>query len=331
MFSKLLTIVTLFFTTILGCKNVRKFPEVQPLTEFEQTEFVPTLEHQIDKNKNSIYCATLLLAWDEIRNQIDEPISISDEYIDLNLLNNSTSFKDVLNQDEYTVDAIVQDLGILAKAEFNKTLPFTIEMNSFENGLTFNNKKVNAFGVNGSDSNYKRLQQIKILEYQNDENFMIKITPKDNAHEIILFKTEENLNTLADLVKRIDQLPTQTIPNKEKWKYTLNNDDIVRIPKFKFNIETNYSNLEGSHFTTSSNNYTVDKAWQRTAFLLDEKGAEVESEAEIIVTTAIPKELEPQKNLVFDKPFLLLLKRTESKNPYFAMWVANTELMTTDN
>lgn len=33
------------------------------------------------------------------------------------------------------------------------------------------------------------------------------------------------------------------------------------------------------------------------------------------------------KKLIFDQPFFVLLKRTNSKNPYFAMWVANAELM----
>ena len=34
------------------------------------------------------------------------------------------------------------------------------------------------------------------------------------------------------------------------------------------------------------------------------------------------------KKLVFDKPFLILLKRTNAKNPYFGLWTTNTELMT---
>ena len=68
---------------------------------------------------------------------------------------------------------------------------------------------------------------------------------------------------------------------------------------------------------------------QRTAFVLNEKGAEVESETIMAVTDSTSAVMErPQpKNLIFDKPFLILLKRTDSKNPYFAMFVANNELM----
>jgi len=30
---------------------------------------------------------------------------------------------------------------------------------------------------------------------------------------------------------------------------------------------------------------------------------------------------------VFDRPFLILLQRTDAKTPYFALWVDNVELL----
>ena len=33
------------------------------------------------------------------------------------------------------------------------------------------------------------------------------------------------------------------------------------------------------------------------------------------------------KNLVFDKPFLVMIQRTGASQPYFALWVANAELL----
>jgi len=33
------------------------------------------------------------------------------------------------------------------------------------------------------------------------------------------------------------------------------------------------------------------------------------------------------KKMIFDKPFLILLKRKDAKNPYFGLWNTNTELM----
>ena len=62
---KLLYIIIL--TSIFSCKNDAKFYEGKKLAEFPKTTFIPTLENKIAVDKNSVYCATLLFAWDEIR------------------------------------------------------------------------------------------------------------------------------------------------------------------------------------------------------------------------------------------------------------------------
>ena len=116
---------------------------------------------------------------------------------------------------------------------------------------------------------------------------------------------------------------------KTSWKYQFNEEDIVVIPKFNFNIETNYSTLEGNHFSSETQNYQIVKAWQRTAFILDESGAKIESEALVVVDLAYQVEYDKPKpkKMVFNKPFLILLKRTDATNPYFGLWTTNTELM----
>lgn len=327
-------ILTLILTTLFSCKNDRNFPEVKKLSEYKNTQFIPTLEHKISNEKNSVYCATLLFAWDEIRKQINSPLTISDEYFDLKLLNKSTSFENVLKSNEYEVSGEVDGDLITARAEFNKSLPFELKLQSFKNKLTFDGQKVSSFGVNGYDS-YEQLKIVKIIYYKNDNNFIIKLLPKDKEHEIILFKTDQTFNSIAEMTSEIEKLTeigkTEKKNEKISWKYYYNEEDIVIIPKFNFNIETNYTNLEGNRFSSNKQNFQIETAWQRTAFILDESGAEIESEAEIeVATEAMEEEYEKPKpkKMIFDKPFLILLKRTDSKNPYFGLWTANTELMT---
>jgi len=323
----------LILTTLFSCKNGRKFPEVKKLTEYENTKFIPTLEHKISNDKNSVYCATLLFAWDEIRSQINPPLTISEEYSDLKLLNNSTSFKNVLKSNEYTVSGEVDGDLIKSKAEFNKSLPFELKLQSFRNKLTFDGQKVSSFGVNGFDS-YEQLNIVKIIYYKNDNNFILKLLPKDKEHEIILFKTDQTFNSIAEMTSEFEKLTkigkTEKKNENISWKYYYNEEDIVVIPKFNFNIETNYSTLEGTNFKSNKQNFQIERAWQRTAFILDESGAEIESEAEIAVATeAMEEEYEKPKpkKMIFDKPFLILLKRIDAQNPYFGLWTANTELM----
>lgn len=325
-------VLTLTLTALLSCRNDRSFSEVKKLSEFKNTQFIPTLEHKISKDKNSVYCATLLFAWDEIRKQIDAPLTISDDYPDLKLLNQSTSFEEVLKEDEYKANGKVNRHLITARAEFNKSLPFELQLQSFNNKLTFNGQKVASFGVNSHDR-YEQLKIVTIIYYQNDNNFIIKLLPKDKEHEIILFKTDQSFNSIAEManeIKRLTEIGMAEKKNqKTNWKYFYSEEDLVAIPKFNFNIETDYNSLEGNRFTTSDQLFKIERAWQRTAFILDESGAEMESEAEMeVAVEEIEYEKPKPKKMLFDKPFLILLKRTDSKNPYFGLWTANTELMT---
>lgn len=347
---QLIIVTIIAFFTVSSCKNESaetekknnqtieiqegKFPKVKKLSEFENTQFIPTLEHKISNDKNSVYCATLLFAWDEIRKQINSPLTISDDYSDLKLLNNSTSFKNVLKSNEYKVSGKVDGDLIKARAEFNKSLPFELKLQSFKNKLTFDGQKVSSFGVNGDDR-YEQLIIVKIIYYKNDNNFIIKLLPKDKEHEIILFKSDQTFISIAEMTSEIEKLTeigkTEKKNEKTSWKYYFIEEDIVVIPKLNFNIETNYSTLEGNNFKSKKQNFLVERAWQRTAFILDESGAEIESEAEFdAAAAAMGEEYEKPKpkKLVFDKPFLILLKRTNAKNPYFGLWTTNTELMT---
>lgn len=326
-------ILTLILTTLFSCQNDRKFPEVKKLSEYKNTQFIPTLEHKISNDKNSVYCATLLFAWDEIRKEINSPLTISDEYFDLKLLNQSNSFKDVLKSNEYTARGEVEGDSISARAEFNKSLPFELKLKSFSNKLIFDGQKVSSFGVYGNDS-YEQLQIVKIIYYKNDNNFIIKLLPRDKEHEIFLFKTDQSFNSIAEMITEIEKLTeigkTEKNNKKINWKYYYSSEDEVVIPKLNFNIETNYITLLGNRFNTHKQNFQIEIVWQRTAFILDESGAEIESEAEIV---AAVEEMEEEyekpkpKKMIFDKPFLILLKRTENKNPYFGLWTTNKELM----
>lgn len=323
----------IILTSLFSCKSDKKFTEVKKLSDYKNTQFIPTLENEISNDKNSIYCATLLFAWDEIRKEINSPLTISSEYTELNLLNSSTSFSDVLKNNEYESSIEIDENLIIAKAEFSKSLPFDFKLQSYTNKLVFDNQKVTSFGVNGYDD-YEKLKTVKIIYYKNDNNFIIKLLPKEREHEIILFKTSESFNSIAEMtteIKKLTEIGISEIKNdKINWKYYINEEDEIIIPKFNFNIETNYTSLEGNNFNAEKQNYIIEKAWQRTAFILNESGAEIVSEAEIEV--AAVEEIEEiekpkPKKMIFDKPFLILSKRTDSKNPYFGLWTTNTELM----
>jgi hypothetical protein len=228
-----------------------------------------------------------------------------------------------------------RDFNIKGKAEFNKSLPFDEKLESYDNKLTFDGKKVASFGISGNDDRAQKA--VNVLYYNNDSDFIISLLLKDANHEMILYKTDKHFKTLSEALEDINK--KIKVGNAEKqteelsWKYTIRDKDEIIIPKLRFNIETNYSTLEGNKFQSQSRPYEIQEIKQETAFILDEKGAEIKSEAsaEVYVLSNEKIKEEPKrqpKKMIFDKPFFLICKKANSSNPYLGIRIANTELMT---
>lgn len=302
------------------------FKEVDSLSLFKNTDFVTTLESPIDKNKNSIYAATMLFAWDEIRKEIKDSI-INIESNELELMNNSKSYIGVLDKDEYKTSIEVSDDLITAKAHFKKSLPFSYPFKKFETPIIFKNDSVEMFGFYGESS------KAHINFYNTDNDFSITLKPKDRSHEIILIKTNEKQKSLS---KYLEYYNTESLAFKNnlnsdnKWQHEFIRGDRVKIPVINFNIEHNYENIQGSKFNTTEIIYKVLSFYQHNAFILNEKGAEVESYSfeGVVESSAEAGVVRPQpKHLIFNDDFVIFLKRKDADFPYFGLYITNDELM----
>ena len=329
------------FLALTSCKFGNKksepiwsdLPEVTSLDNLKQTDFVATLENPISENKNIIYAPAFLFAWEKIKEELKSPIIVgSTNSIDFNLLNKSISHRSSLTDNEYSATAEIVDGAIIAKAFFNKTLPFETKLQVLEDPINFDTTKVSAFGMYYYNEDAIKFTQI--LYYKDDNNFILKLVPKDNQHEIILVKGLDKYQTLKDAIKLTNELVAQgkkeQADSKLIWKYQIVHEDIFAIPAIKFNIATNYKNIEGQGFSTGdTKKHSVEEAYQRTGFIFNENGAVIESEAIVAVDSvgAEPIITHPKK-LIFDRPFLIIIKRADKTNPYFVMKVANAELLT---
>jgi hypothetical protein len=314
---------------VIACQEKRQFPKERKLSSFNNTEFVATLENEIDSKKNNIYAASLLFAWDEIRRKLDAEILVDPKYRYFALFNQCESYQKALNSEEYTSSTEVIGDTICARATFSISLPFPEKLKSYKDNLTFGNKNIASFGARGSDR--FKFQIIKILYYKDDNNFVIELNPTDKQHQILLFNSTKKFKTLAESNAEIQRLILIGKEHKKEqktfWRGYFEDADVLIIPKFNFNISTHIPTLEGIPFESGTRSYMVNEAWQRTAFILDEVGAELESEAIIYTSEEIVAEKPKPKRLIFDKPFTLFLKKANSVNPYFGMWVADTELL----
>ncbi len=309
------------------------FPEVKEISAFPNTQFVATLESPLDSGMNSIYAATMPIAWDQFRTEFGGSlICDSGSVTEFILLNDSRSFKNVLNPDEYEVRSEHGDDGsVTVYAGFSKALPFKYDMYSIDSGIVFGGSSVESFGIPSQDET--ALTGVTILFYQDDEHFVIQLNPKDRDHKLVLAMGIDMNGTLADLLSRtralIDSGVVQQNNPITSWRLAFNIEDDLVIPSLAFNIHKTWSEFVGQKFTGPDRGHIIVNAEQRNAFMLNEHGAAVESEDNISVDSIAPiiEEAHP-KHLSFDQPFFLYAIRTDSDQPYFAVKVENTEFMT---
>lgn len=314
-----------------GCQGKRDFTQLKNLEEYAETQFNPTLRNELSPNRNAVYSATMVLAWDKIKSLLHSPVNIPDSANELKLLHQSVANANVLRPEEFTASVQVDGYRIKAMAEFSKSLPFKNKLRRFNNKLVFNGTKVASFGLKGTDS-YEQISTIEIVYYENDSHFILKLLPKDTAHVIYVYKTEKVYLTMEQQfisLKQLEAKGKEEKKNPENYrKYRYFEKDEVVIPQCNFNIETRYPALEGNTFTAGQQRYEIERAWQRNAFILDEKGAKVESESELDVAASemLDEEIKPKK-MWLNKPYALFLIRRQSDEPYFGLWMVNTELM----
>jgi len=98
------------------------------------------------------------------------------------------------------------------------------------------------------------------------------------------------------------------------------------VPVLNFELWKSYDELRDKIVTTPGplQGTPIGIAMQTIRFRFDERGAILKSEAAIAKAAEM---MGGPRQLIFDKPFLILLERRDAKQPYFALWVDNAELL----
>lgn len=310
------------------------------------TRVLPYMQAEIAPGENVVYCLSFQIAW----NQLVEKGKKGDDS-DKNkppiarFLSESLSTKDDISEDCYVAmagkrrDDIVAKINEALKAKFGdeapvvkeslqiedtalayaymyKNLKFEKEFEGLDAPIAFESSagttNVAAFGIQKySSGKHKELgKQVEVIEYKDDSEFIIRLKSAGSEDDIILAKVEPQ-DTLLETVEAVQKRAGKP----RAWQ--LGRGDTLQIPKFDFDITRYYDELKKVY-------YLIEEAMQRVCFRLDEKGAVLKSEAGIVQA---PEEHGRPRHFVFDRPFLLYLKKKDAKYPYFAMWVENTELM----
>ena len=163
-----------------------------------------------------------------------------------------------------------------------------------------------------------------ILDYRDPDDFAIELRTKSKGDRLILAKVPPG-ETLAATVDMVRDRIEQAEPSDPA------RDDVLKVPKLNFDVTRRYGELLGLKLKVANPRIAKDlvvvSAMQSTRFQMDEKGVKLRSEAHLAFGCSASPPPQPTHVMIFDKPFLILLQRADAEVPYFALWVANAELL----
>ncbi len=326
--------------------------------ELEQTIITANMETPIMPGKNVIYCSTFQIAWNMMQDSIiKEDILLEGNPEIARMLNKQLSTSADISEDCYVamVDFLTQEfldqINLVLKEKFGdqappevvedihpglptffayaylyKNLKFEHDFEVIPNPIYFKTTddtiKLKAFGVPSRGERDTIRNQVTVVDYKDNNDFILKLLSKSPDDEIILAKISPK-ETLLETIQWVqERISLGTLGN-------VKNNEPVQIPKCDFNVKHSFDEFPGKLVENSGwEGWFVSKAVQWTRFRLNEKGIVLKSEARLGMRSSRSYPVTKKPRLfVFDKPFLICLRQKDGRYPYFAMWVDNGELL----
>ena len=329
--------------------------------ELPTATVTPHLEVSHATPRNLVWCATFQFTWNELCDHLGEDIHMANEPPAVAVLNKKSAAKKDLDEASYyvacgrvkdsTIAKISRDMAakfgvrpkslppragldphaVVAYAYLAKDLLFGTPFEPIRRPFVFADVPVAAFGVQEQKRGMKAdegfdeiLKQVTVWDYEGPEDFVIELKSTSPGDRLILAKVRPAA-TLDATIRAVQARMSKAVAEE------LTPGDVLEVPKLNFDLRRSYDELCGRPLklknTPFSSQLMLLWAEQSIRFKLDEKGAELRSEASSGIACSKPSTPRPKFRLVFDKPFLLMLQRADSTRPYFVLWAGDATFM----
>ncbi|MEJ0000438.1 MAG: hypothetical protein WDO13_15525 [Verrucomicrobiota bacterium] len=336
------------------------------ISDLKDTRLMPHPDAPLPAHDNVVWCGTLQLAWNEAIRLVGEPLQFIHQPPVVDLLNRQDFTRDDLDAGSYVAiadfernnvedeirAALEKTFGGAASPELIPAKPahpgpydFTAYAYLYKNlafeqpfldgkPLDFAGTKVKTFGftAQGSPLRDTLAGQVSICDYRSDDDFVIKLKTQLTGDELILAKIPPASTkappgpSLAVIMNEVLTRAGSTHAESPGPR------DTLAVPKLNFDLRGHFPELEhlvlkpGPH--AKVHDLETSNVEQLVRFQLSERGAVLKSEGTIqMVGTALILNPPPVHRLVFDKPFLILMKRKDAPRAYLALWVGNASLL----
>jgi hypothetical protein len=327
-------------------------------SSLKHTIVSPYLESDIVKGTNLLWCGTFQLAWNEACRVTGGDLQFERDHRMISALNKHSFTREFLDESSYVVmSGFVKDniqdkirkavnekfhgtfkpqyipdkaftsrpQDFVAYACLYKNLSFPMPFERIDETLAFGGIQIPAFGMGHYKASLEKMYpQVLILDYQSEEDFVIELKTTSVGDRLILAKLQPKTN-LGDTVMAVE---TRIRQSQGEMAST---NDLLLVPRMKLDLTREYSEIEKLRLVPKGPNVAKDlmliSAVQNTAFEMSGKGVELKSEAHMAFACAKQQEPVPKHRMIFDKPFLILMQRSDAKIPYFAFWIDNPEVL----
>lgn len=334
-----------------------------PSARLANTIIVPTLDTPIPDGKNVIWCCSFQMAWNRLREDVIKgPIRVANAQGVANRLNRASQRDHDLPEGSYYAAAGWVKDGIVTQIQEDMATQFPaqpvrlsdvspgtmliayaflaanvkLDMPFLENTSAFvfrsadgTETTTTSFGIREEDEYaYQKLRsQVEVLYHKRERadhsaeaEFIVDLCRSSRPSQVILARIERG-STLAETIASVEGRTSDSCPRPAMhWLF---DSEVLLMPNIHFRLEHRFSELEGEDKVLLNPGVEgfIAKAWQVIHFRLDRSGAQLGSTAKLY------SESMPPRSFVFDKPFLVLMKKRGAGNPYFVMWVDNAELL----
>ncbi len=365
------SILTMYLCVLLALASCRRGGEVQAsappeekkTTALKETAVVVTLESPLPDHKNAIWCGTLQLAWNKLRDDIvREPISLVGADKLSRELNNARVSAEDLDATSFCADAGLVSDGILERIQkqmarrfpsepmplfsdqYRRSLPTLVAYSYLYVNIPFTHPFSNgpfSYKFRQSDGESVEItsfggppkaarDQVDALHYDarsgfENAEFAVDLCKDTRPYQIVLARMSRP-GSLAEGVASVQQRIAQFKQKPDyKSERRLRPEDSLMAPDLLFKLEHHFSELEGKSLGNQRfEDYCLFEVIQMIDFGLSRTGLVLKSQVRLGAVRAAP----PRRYFHFDKPFLIYVKkRTEGSHPFFVMWVDNAELM----
>jgi hypothetical protein len=356
-------LLTLASASTLACCYAGNAETLNPTAALpgDGVEVVGSLDAPIPSGSNAIWCASFLAAWKELAGQVTgEAISLEGAPALAASLNAAADPRRVIPQQAlyasagWITNGIIErirkemsqrfpakeppqlsalDTSAIAYSYLEANVKFPLPYFQNRQPLEFTDAEgrkteVASFGIGPEDHNYELSAQVQVLFRKEsademDFEFAIDLGRDSRPSQIVVARIKRE-PTLAAAVARVEReiKAVGSQPDYGDELQRMGANDVLLVPEVLLQLSHHFAELEGRDFLNAKlKGEQLGLAQQDILFRLDRSGAELKSESKLAATHSV------STRFVFDRPFLIFMRKRGLHEPYLALWVDNVQLL----